>query len=125
MEGEDLDHDDDYVLPALQAADENIELHIEGHVEGRLETQHTRWTEAFPACVAEGHGRARTRFDDWRSQQILTGASQWSPFEDEDEWELTQWLFKNVGQSAIDEYLKLPSVSIFFTLNENSSLTYT
>ena len=130
LEGADVDIDlDDYVLVAPQASDLNIELHVEGLVEGRLETleadkhaddtvgsayRHARWTEVYPGRVAQGYGRAKTAFDDWRDKQMLTGASQWSPFEDEDEWELTQWLFKNVGQSAIDEYLKLPSVSFFY-----------
>ena len=54
---------------------------------------------------------------------MLTGASKWSPFKNEDEWELAQWLLKNVGQSAIDEYLKLPSVSSSH-FNEVTSLTY-
>jgi hypothetical protein len=121
----DIDHND-YVLPAPLALDLCVELHIEGLVEGRLETQgvdenaddtigsayrHTRWTEAYPRRVAQGYGRAKTTFEGWRNEQMLRGASQWSPFKDEEEWELTLWLFKNVGQSAIDEYLKLPSVS--------------
>ena len=134
LEGAEVDIDyNDYVLPAHNASDLNIELHVEGLVEGRVETRevdenaddtvgsayrHTRWTEAYPGGVAQGYGRAKTTFDDWRDEQMLTGASQWSPFEDEEEWELTQWLFKNVGQSAIDEYMKLPSVSFFFTFNE-------
>jgi hypothetical protein len=138
LDREDLD-DDNYVLPAPHAADMNIEVHIEGLAEGILETRevdegaddsagsayrHTRWTEAFLGRVAEGYGRAETTFEDWRNKQMLTGASQWSPFKDKDEWELSQWLFKNAGQSAIDEYLKLPSVSYFLPLKENSSLTY-
>lgn len=121
----DIDHDD-YVLQAPHATDHNIEVHVEGLVEGRVETRgidenadetvgsayrHTRWTEAYPGQVAQGYGRRKTTFAAWRDKQMLTGASPWSPFEDEEEWELTQWLFKNVGQSAIDEYLKLPLVS--------------
>lgn len=133
----DIDHDD-YVLPARDASDMNIELHVEGLVEGRVETRevdenaeetvgspyrHTRWIQAFSGRVAEGYGKAKTTFDDWREKQMLTGASKWSPFVDEDEWELAQWLFKNVGLSAIEEYLKLPSVS-FLPFKEKLLLTY-
>lgn len=115
----DIDHND-YV------SDLEIEVYVEGPVErsvgtpevdkdtGNLEDNtynHQRWTEVFPGQVAEASGRAKTMFDEWRTRQMLTGVSEWFPFENEDEWALAQWLFKNVGQTAIEEYLKLPSVS--------------
>jgi hypothetical protein len=36
----------------------------------------------------------------------------WTPLEDEDDWQLAEWLVKNVGQNSIDEFLKLPVVSV-------------
>ena len=33
------------------------------------------------------------------------------PFADEEEWELAQWLMKNVMQTATDQFLKLKGVS--------------
>ncbi|KAG1825196.1 hypothetical protein EV424DRAFT_1471780 [Suillus variegatus] len=36
------------------------------------------------------------------------GEDPWSPFEDAEEWDLAQWLVKNLGQTRTDEFLKLP-----------------
>lgn len=41
----------------------------------------------------------------------------WGPFEDEDEWQMAEWLIKNVGQTQTDKFLKLPIVSRFSWLS--------
>ncbi|KAI6021999.1 hypothetical protein EDC04DRAFT_2869790 [Pisolithus marmoratus] len=37
---------------------------------------------------------------------------QWSPFQSEEEWDLAHFLMKNVGQTKIDEFLKLSLVHV-------------
>ncbi|KAF8233248.1 hypothetical protein L208DRAFT_1267596, partial [Tricholoma matsutake] len=44
-------------------------------------------------------------------EQAALGENTWAPFASQEEWDLSQWLMKNVGQNSIDEYLKLPIVS--------------
>jgi hypothetical protein len=46
-------------------------------------------------------------------EQKREGGSRWGPFEDEDEWQLAEWLIRNVGQKQTDIFLKLPIVSVF------------
>ncbi|KAJ7186339.1 hypothetical protein GGX14DRAFT_309528, partial [Mycena pura] len=48
-----------------------------------------------------------TVFESIRAEQTARGVSQFSPFRDEDDWDLAHWLAKNVNQGAADEYLKL------------------
>ena len=43
--------------------------------------------------------------------EIESGNSEWASFHDEDKWELGQFLMKNLGQTKIDEMLKLSFVS--------------
>ncbi|KAJ7909920.1 hypothetical protein B0H13DRAFT_2233000 [Mycena leptocephala] len=53
--------------------------------------------------------RGETLFERMRARQQAEGDSEFSPFQDGDEWELARWLSKNVNQSATDEYLELPT----------------
>jgi len=46
-----------------------------------------------------------------RAEQVRQGQHPWALFEDQDEWELVEWLMMNVGQNATDKYLKLLIVS--------------
>ena len=73
--------------------------------------QHSRWSERSPGRVAEASGMAKTTFEEWRESQVSNGTSEWSPFANQEEWETAQWLLKHVGQTVIDEYLKMPLVS--------------
>ncbi|KAL6305981.1 hypothetical protein BKA93DRAFT_816611 [Sparassis latifolia] len=54
------------------------------------------------AATAHAHGQTRVR---------EANTSEYAPFEDQEEWELAEWLMKNLGQNRIDEYLALPIVS--------------
>ncbi|KAG2031754.1 hypothetical protein BDR03DRAFT_840265, partial [Suillus americanus] len=47
-------------------------------------------------------------FERYRTYQEEEGEDPWSPFEDVEEWDLAQWLVKNLGQTRTDEFLKLP-----------------
>ena len=57
-------------------------------------------------------------FEKLRREQVLDQSSRWGPFEDEDEWELGQWLIRNSGQNQTNALLNLKIVTshllIFF-----------
>lgn len=71
----------------------------------------TRWAQSYPGKVATPIKQGRTQFHVWKDMQAAEGKSEWAPFDNQEEWDLAQWLMKNVGQKSIDEYLKLPIVS--------------
>ncbi|KAG2340776.1 hypothetical protein BDR05DRAFT_1032465 [Suillus weaverae] len=52
-----------------------------------------------------------TKFEGYKRDQEEGSEHPWSPFEDTEEWDLAQWLVKNLGQTRTDEFLKLPIVS--------------
>ncbi|KAG2082522.1 hypothetical protein BD769DRAFT_1305175, partial [Suillus cothurnatus] len=49
-----------------------------------------------------------TKFERYRRYQEEDVKDQWLPFEDVKEWDLAEWLVKNLGQTCTDEFLKLP-----------------
>ncbi|KAF7419251.1 hypothetical protein PC9H_001838 [Pleurotus ostreatus] len=65
-----------------------------------------RFVERFPM---EPHRlqKGTTQFEQWQSENVRAGRDEWYPFASESEWETVGWLVANVGQSAIEEYLKL------------------
>ncbi|KAF8193586.1 hypothetical protein K438DRAFT_1538848, partial [Mycena galopus ATCC 62051] len=54
----------------------------------------------------------KTMFERLRAAQGASQLSRFEPFLDEEEWGLASWLSKHVGQTAADEFLKLPIVSV-------------
>ncbi|KAJ7445475.1 hypothetical protein FB451DRAFT_1148801 [Mycena latifolia] len=66
--------------------------------------------EAFAArgTSATTRGQGQTVFERMRAEQDAAGAGPYAPFVDGDEWDLANWLSKNVSQTATDAYLKLP-----------------
>ncbi|KIM64572.1 hypothetical protein SCLCIDRAFT_23311 [Scleroderma citrinum Foug A] len=66
-----------------------------------------RFTEQFPGIAATILGRKEMIFESLEAAELEKGESEWAPFCDEDEWELAQFLMKNLGQTKIDELLKL------------------
>ena len=77
-----------------------------------------RYIEYFPEEYWAGAtwGDCKPLFECLDEQQKTEGGSRWGPFEDEDEWQLAEWLIWNVGQKQTDTFLKLPIVSFFFSL---------
>lgn len=69
----------------------------------------TRFVEPCPtewkAGAIWGHGVPA--FEKIREEQ---SDHKWGPFEDQDEWELAQWLIRNAGQKQTNAFLKLPIV---------------
>ena len=74
-----------------------------------------RYVEKFPkeylADATLGHWKPL--FKSLDEEQKREGDSCWTPFKDEDEWQLAEWLIWNVGQKQTDDFLKLPIVSFF------------
>lgn len=57
--------------------------------------------------VADIFGNAETTFDAMKAAQEAGGQGDYAPFADKEEWELAEWLIKNVNQRATEEFLKL------------------
>lgn len=62
--------------------------------------------------AADVLGREETPFEQMKRYQEATGGGAYAPFADHDEWELAQWLIKNVNQRATQDFLKLSIVSL-------------
>ena len=79
-----------------------------------------RYIEIFPEEYLAGAtwGRGKPLFESLDEEQKSKGGSRWTPFEDEDEWQLAEWLIRNVGQKQTDAFLRLPIVS-FIPLSVN------
>ena len=74
-------------------------------------TRMDRFIESYPGDAGQGMRKSKTCFEEWLAIQEAEGKKPWEPFASEQEWDLTRWLIKNVGQKSTDEFLKLPIVS--------------
>ncbi|KAG6835260.1 hypothetical protein H0H93_003352, partial [Arthromyces matolae] len=83
-----------------------------------------RFIEEYPGLVAEVLEAGSTKFEQWHERQRIAGQSEWAPFADLEEWELAQWLIKNVGQKSINEYLKLPIIQRRAKLSFHNTYTF-
>lgn len=93
-----------------QARQQSVEIEdVEDVDDPRSQSQ---YRVRYPGRVAEILGEGKTCFEEWYETQRLNGENTWAPFDNHEEWELAQWLIRNVGQKSIDEYLKLPIVSL-------------
>jgi hypothetical protein len=74
----------------------------------------TRYYESYPAEKKAGatYGQDAPEFQRIH-QRLKDEGFEWGPFEDEAEWQLAEWLIKNVSQTQTDAFLKLPIVSHF------------
>lgn len=73
------------------------------------DTDSPRFIEGFPANFGAGAiwGEEVPFFERLRQEQLKNKTSQWGPFEDQAEWELGEWLIRNVGQKQTDAFLNL------------------
>jgi len=69
------------------------------------------FTEQYTGTTATALGRKQTVFESLEAAELEKGKGDWAPFCDEDEWEFACFLMKNLGQTKIDELLKLAQVS--------------
>ncbi|KIO14800.1 hypothetical protein M404DRAFT_93262, partial [Pisolithus tinctorius Marx 270] len=51
-----------------------------------------------------------TAFEEMKKTEQKNNNNQWAPFQNENEWDLARFLMKNMGQTKIDEFLKLSLV---------------
>ena len=84
-----------------------------------------RWVQEFEGAAAEVLAEGKTLFDELREQQEAMCEPPLAPFADEEEWELAQWLMKNVTQTATDQFLKSKGVSCSLVLRTAYSYRYT
>ena len=73
---------------------------------------HQQFVEVYPCPVGIPTGPGKSSFQCLRDIQVQEGKGDHLPFANKEEWELAQWLSRQVGQKAIDEYLKLSIVSL-------------
>ena len=76
------------------------------------EEEIARWVRRYPGRAAEVVGMGENTFEKWRRENAEEGRSRWYPFASEKEWGLARWLVKSVGQNDIEDFLKLPIVSV-------------
>ncbi|KAI5995121.1 hypothetical protein EDD15DRAFT_2387675 [Pisolithus albus] len=69
-----------------------------------------RFVAQYTELAAQILGSQPTVFEDMEKAENASGCSQWAPFHNEEEWELARFLMKNVGQTKIDDFLKLSLV---------------
>lgn len=76
------------------------------------ETEKSRYIEDFPAEFKAGAvwGVDQPSFESIKQTQEENGTSRCGPFKNEEEWELAEWLIRNVGKKQADVFLKLPIV---------------
>ena len=70
-----------------------------------------QYVEDYSRSAGYIYSEGQSQFSSWREAQKEAGHAPWSPYNDLEEWDLSQWLILNVGQNATDKYLKLPIVS--------------
>jgi hypothetical protein len=72
---------------------------------------YTRYVDSCPSEWKAGHpiGEGIPAFEQIRAELLAEG-NEWGPFKGEDEWDLAEWLIKNLGQTQTDTFLKLPIV---------------
>ncbi|KAI5987191.1 hypothetical protein EDD15DRAFT_2174021 [Pisolithus albus] len=69
-----------------------------------------RFTKQFVGIAAKVLGSGRTVFESMEATEAAKEHSMWAPFHNEGEWELARFLMKNVGQTKMDEFLRLDIV---------------
>ncbi|KAI6022608.1 hypothetical protein EDC04DRAFT_2900778 [Pisolithus marmoratus] len=65
------------------------------------------FAEQYAGIAAQIFSSWPTVFEEMEKAKYRNCRSQWSPFQSEEEWDLACFLMKNVGQTKIDEFLKL------------------
>ncbi|KAI6027895.1 hypothetical protein PISMIDRAFT_18051 [Pisolithus microcarpus 441] len=69
-----------------------------------------RFIEQYMEVATQILGSRPMVFEDMEKAENASSGSQWAPFHNEEEWELAHFLMKNVGQTKIDDFLKLSLV---------------
>ena len=112
LDGVDLETNivDDFILPSAPRR-ESIEEEDNGGCNTHPIPEINRYIEPYPGDAGQGLRKANTQFEELLAFQKAEGKKPWEPFASEEEWALSKWLLKNVGQKSTEEFLKLPIVS--------------
>ena len=96
----------------LHAEPERLRTTVEKAMDGDQNSAY--FIDEFPANFGAGAvwGEEVPFFEKILQEQEESGSSRWGPFEDQDEWELAQWLIQNVGQNQNDKFLNLKIVGL-------------
>lgn len=85
--------------------------------EGEDSTQPSVYARRFHRYFAETAKagevlrQSETMFEKWEREDRAAAREPWSPFASRDEWYLTRFMVKNLGQNATEEFLHLGLVS--------------
>lgn len=104
-------------MPNTNAPDDDVEAGHNtdrGEDKGQQDRQDfQRYAQVFEEhATAEVLGWAKTAFEKMEDFQNASGGGVYAPFKDREEWELAEWLIRNVNQRATEEFLKLSIVSM-------------
>ncbi|CDO76649.1 hypothetical protein BN946_scf184986.g2 [Trametes cinnabarina] len=80
--------------------------------------------EDYGQFAAEPLRQGITHFKDLLAEQEAMKQNLHVPFQDEEDWGLARWLFRQTTQSGADEFLKLPIVSHLTVNVELELVTY-
>ena len=102
---------DDTSAANVNSAPQSTRPIFTGKIGNEKET-HGRYIEDFrpESHAGAAWGQGMPVFEALRLMQEEAG-SRWDPFNDEEEWELAEWLAKNVGQKQTDMFLKMRIVT--------------
>ena len=84
---EELDHSTS-TSPSRQTQMEEVEDGEAGGIR--------RYVEDYGRSAGHVYGEGQSQFMKWREAQKNAGHAPWSPYNDLDEWDLSQWLIHNV-----------------------------
>ncbi|KAI0764847.1 hypothetical protein C8Q74DRAFT_1370751 [Fomes fomentarius] len=106
--GSDLHADEEYAVPEVNDMAVNPNMAQEDIEAGGLLKK--PWVGNYPDGVASIVGKGKTMFETLLLEtNRAAGVSNFTPFEDREEWELASWLVSSgLSQEAIEEYLTLP-----------------
>lgn len=109
---------DDHMAP--QAFDNNLDEangpdnlpeHNGAHPDPRTRTTEHRLHYAdYPRPAGSKLSAAKTEFERRLAKEQADGCGFYGEFDNREEWELAQWLARNLGQNQIDNFLKLDIV---------------
>ncbi|KAN0091453.1 hypothetical protein V8E55_005019 [Tylopilus felleus] len=107
-----ISHDDQRTMtyrPEGDVDDHDEQVQSESNHDSANAKIHPRYAREYDeGRAADVLGSAKTAFESMKSLQEVSGQGAYVLFTDRSEWELANWLVKNVNQQAMDKFLKLP-----------------
>ena len=76
-----------------------------------------RYALSYPAEAATVLGIGESRFQQMQNNCAAQGQSPWSPFMDQDEQGLAEWMMKRINNTGMEEFLDLPIVCVCISIS--------